>query len=90
MFQFLILPQFFLAGVFNPIGILPWYLEILSRISPMRYVVDLIRGVVYAGHPEYHKVVLFDPAINLLVIVVMFGVFVVVGTALFVRRETNR
>lgn len=90
IFQFLILPQFFLAGVFNPIGILPWYLEILSRISPMRYVVDLIRGVAYSGHPEYHQVVLFSPATNLLVILAMLGVFLVAGTALFVRRETNR
>jgi len=90
IFQFLILPQFFLAGVFNPIGILPWYLEILSRISPLRYVVDLIRGVVYSGHSEYSKVVLLSPATNLLVIGAMFGVFIVLGTALFVRRETNR
>jgi ABC-2 type transport system permease protein len=90
MFQFIILPQFFLAGVFNPIAILPWYLEVLSRISPMRYVVDLFRGVVYAGRPEYHRVVLLDPLTNLTVMVVMFGVFIVFGTALFVRRETNR
>ena len=90
IFQFLILPQFFLAGVFNPIGILPWYLEILSRISPMRYVVDLIRGVVFAGRPEYHQVVLLSPLTNLLVVAAMFGVFMVVGTALFVRHETHR
>jgi ABC-2 type transport system permease protein len=87
---FLMLPQFFLAGVFNPIAVLPWYLEFLSRISPMRYVVDLFRGVAYTGHPEYHKVVLFDPLTNLVVMAVMFVVFIVVGTALFVRRETNR
>ena len=90
IFQFLILPQFFLAGVFNPIGVLPWYLEILSRISPLRYVVDLIRGVVYWGRPEYHKVVLLAPEINLLVITGMFAVFIVIGTALFVRHETSR
>jgi len=90
IFQFLILPQFFLAGVFNPIGILPWYLEILSRISPMRYVVDLIRGVVYSGQPDYSKVVLLSPLANLTIIAVMFAVFMVVGTALFVRKETNR
>jgi ABC-2 type transport system permease protein len=87
---FLLLPQFFLAGVFNPITVLPWYLEFLSRISPMRYVVDLFRGIAYAGKPEYHKIVLFDPMINLVVMVVMFAVFIAVGTALFVRRETNR
>lgn len=90
IFQFLILPQFFLAGVFNPIGVLPWYLEVASRISPLRYVVDLIRGVAYAGHPEYNKVVLLSPGIDLAVIVIMFGVFIVAGTALFVRHETNR
>ena len=90
MFQFIILPQFFLAGVFNPIAILPWYLEVLSRISPMRYVVDLFRGVVYTGRPEYHKVVLLDPLSNLTVMAFMFGVFMLFGTALFVRRETNR
>lgn len=90
MFQFIILPQYFLAGVFNPIAILPWYLEVLSRISPMRYVVDLVRGVVYTGRPEYHKVVLLHPLTNLAIMAVMFGVFMVLGTALFVRRETNR
>jgi ABC-2 type transport system permease protein len=86
----LILPQYFLAGIFNPIAVLPWYLEALSLISPMRYVVDLFRDVSYAGHAEYHKVVLFDPTTNLLVMVGMFCVFMVIGTALFVRRETNR
>ncbi|HEY1419131.1 MAG TPA: ABC transporter permease [Candidatus Dormibacteraeota bacterium] len=90
IFNFLLLPQFFLAGVFNPIAVLPWYLEVLSRISPMRYVVDLFRGIVYTGRPEYHKVVLLDPLTNLAVMIVMFAVFITVGTALFVRRETNR
>jgi ABC-2 type transport system permease protein len=90
IFNFLLVPQLFLAGVFNPIAVLPWYLELLSRISPMRYVVDLFRGVVYAGRPEYHKVVLLDPFTNLVVMIVMFAVFITVGTALFVRRETNR
>jgi len=90
IFGFILLPQFFLAGVFNPINVLPWYLEILSLISPLRYVVDLFRGVVYMGRPEYHKVVLLDPEINLMVMALMFAVFIVIGTALFVRRETNR
>jgi ABC-2 type transport system permease protein len=90
VFNFLLVPQFFLAGVFNPIAVLPWYLEVLSRISPMRYVIDIFRGIVYAGRPEYHKVVLQDPLTNLVVIAVMFAVFMTIGTALFVRRETNR
>src|SRR5947208_14989358 len=90
IFGFILLPQFFLAGVFNPINVLPWYLEILSLISPLRYVVDLFRGVVYMGRPEYHKVVLLDPEINLMVMALMFAVFIVTGTALYVRGMTNR
>jgi ABC-2 type transport system permease protein len=90
IFNFLLLPQLFLAGVFTPITSLPWYLELLSRVSPLRYVVDLFRDVMYAGRPEYHKVVLFAPATNVLVIALMFTVFMLAGTALFTRRETNR
>jgi ABC-2 type transport system permease protein len=90
IFPFLLFPQFFLAGIFNPIKILPWYLLPFSLISPMRYPVDLLRGVLYTGKPEYSKIVLFDPLTNLVVMAVMFGVFLFVGTALFVRQETNR
>jgi len=89
IFNVLLLPQLFLAGVFNPITALPWYLAIPSRLSPMRYVVDLFRDVLYAGRPEYRKVVLLDPATNLVTIALMVAAFMLAGTALFVRRETN-
>ena len=56
----------------------------------MRYVVDLFRDVLYAGRPEYRKVVLLDPATNLVTIALMVAAFMLAGTALFVRRETNR
>lgn len=90
LFPFVFLPQFFLAGVFNPIGSLPWYLEILSRISPLRYAVDLLRGFFYAGTREESEVVLDPLGLNLLVVGGMFAVFLLVGTALFVRGERNR
>jgi ABC-2 type transport system permease protein len=90
IFNFVLLPQFFLAGVFNPIKVLPWYLAIFSLLSPLRYVVDLFRDVMYVGRPEYGRVVLLDPVANLAAIVVMFTTFMLAGTALFVQRETNR
>lgn len=90
VFPFLILPQFFLAGIFNPIKTLPIYLLILSRIAPLTYAVDLIRSIYYYGTPTYDKVVLFNPFIDLTVILVMFVVFLTVGTFLFVRNERNR
>jgi ABC-2 type transport system permease protein len=87
---YLIFPQFFLAGIFYSVKTLSLPLDILSRISPLRYAVDLTRDVFYAGRPDYEKVVLAGPLLNLVVIAAMFVVFLVVGTALFVRRERNR
>ena len=90
IFPFVMLPQFFLAGVFNPIGHLPWFLDILSRLSPMRYAIDLVRDVYYGEQPEPVRVPLLDAPTNLLIIGAMFAAFMVTGTTLFVRSERNR
>ena len=90
IFPFVMLPQFFLAGVFNPIDKLPLPLDIASRLAPMRYAVDLLRDVYYTFHPESTQVPLAGFETNLLVIGGMFVAFIVVGTALFVRAEQNR
>lgn len=90
VFPFIILPQFFLAGVFNPIQVLPWYLEVFSRLSPMRYAVDIARNVFYLGAPEEAAVVLAPLAINVAIVGTAFAAFLVAGTILFVRSERNR
>jgi len=86
IFPFVMLPQFFLAGVFNPIGGLPPVLDLLSKVSPMRYAVDLTRDVYYGAA----GVAVFDLPTNLLVIGAEFVLFMLVGTAGFVRAERNR
>jgi ABC-2 type transport system permease protein len=88
IFPFVMLPQYFLAGLFNPIGNLPLPLDILSKISPMRYAVDLMRDAYYSTTGE--RVQLFDAPTNLAIMGAMFVVFMVVGTFLFVRAERNR
>lgn len=90
LFNFVTFPQMFLAGVISPIKVLPWYLAVLSLMSPMRYVVDLARGVVFTGRPDYSRMVLLAPMANLAMIGLLFVVFMAIGTTLFVRRETNR
>lgn len=90
IFPFLIFPQFFLAGVFNPIKNLYFPLNILSYIAPMRYAVDFMRGIYYWGKPEYDKVVLLNPVTNALIIAILFIVFISIGTVMFVRNERNR
>lgn len=90
VFPFVFLPQFFLAGVFTPLAALPWYLEVASRITPMRYAVDLVRGVFYAGRPDAPYVVLGSAVANLMIIAPLFLAFLVTGTFFFVRAERNR
>jgi ABC-2 type transport system permease protein len=90
IFPFVMLPQFFLAGVFNPIQVLPWYLDILSKISPMRYAVDFVRGLYYVDLPEHDRIVLLDPLANLALMAGLFVAFMAIGTVLFVRAERNR
>ncbi len=90
IFPYVIMPQFFLAGVFNPIKQLPWYLDVLSRISPMRYAVDLTRDAFYLGRPDYAHAVLQSIPYNLGLMAVAFLVFLFIGTFLFVRKEQNR
>lgn len=88
---FLIFPQFILAGVFNPLKGLPIYLDLASKIAPLRYAVDLTRAVYYVGQPAvYNKVVLLSPFLNLAIMTVMFAIFLVIGTTLFVRGERNK
>lgn len=90
VFPLLLFPQFFLAGVFAPIRNLPLPLYILSRISPMTYPVDLVRGVYYWGQPEYDLVVLNSPLYNLAVIAVVGTIMLSIGTYFFVKNERNK
>jgi ABC-2 type transport system permease protein len=90
IFPFVMLPQYFLAGVFNPLGNLPPLVALASMISPLRYAVDLTRGAFYTGTAEYPYAVLKSFPINLVIMVGMFAVFLIVGTFLFIRAERNK
>jgi ABC-2 type transport system permease protein len=90
LFPFVFLPQFFTAGVFVPLNNLPLPLEIISLLSPLRYAVDITRGIFYTGTADFDFVVLQPVWVNLLVLGVSFAVFMVIGTFLFVRAERNR
>lgn len=90
IFPIIIFPQFFLSGIFTPIKNLPLYLNILSHIAPLTYIIDLSRGVLYFGTAEYDKTVLHSPILNLIAVIIMFFAFLVAGTYLFVRNERNK
>src|SRR5207247_8077406 len=48
IFNFVFLPQYFLAGMISPINVLPWYPAALSVLSPVVYVIALA-GVVWCA-----------------------------------------
>ena len=90
VFTFVMLPQFFLAGVFAPIHDLPAVLAAVAAVSPMRYAVELTRNVFYGLQPDQVAPVVWPVEVNLAITGAMFVVFVVLGTAFFVRSERNR
>jgi ABC-2 type transport system permease protein len=90
VFPFFIFPQFFLSGVFIPMKDVPEYLIILSRITPLFYAVDFIRGIYYLGKPEYSAVVVYNPLLNAIVMILMFLIFIILGTYIFVKSEKER
>lgn len=94
IFPLLLLPQIFLAGVLLPVDDLPLPLSILSHLSPLRYAVDLMRGVFYSVDPaymaDYNEVVMLPPYVNLAIMTAIFIGCMIVGTRLFVQGERNR
>ncbi len=47
LMQMLMMPLFFLAGSLYPVSGLPRWLEILNRLDPLTYAVDLMRRLVF-------------------------------------------
>jgi ABC-2 type transport system permease protein len=86
----LTLPQMFLAGLLIPISQSSGILGVLSHLMPLTYLADLMRNIVFAGNPAYADIVLYSPAVDLAVTIVVALVFIVVGTVLFVRSERTR
>jgi len=84
------MPQMFLSGAIIPISNSSGVLLVLNRLMPMTYCLDLTRAVVYAGSPEYARVVMFNPAINFAAIAVLTVVCMVIGTFFFAQSEKNR
>jgi ABC-2 type transport system permease protein len=90
IFPFVLLPQFFLAGVFNPVHDLPLPLAVLSALSPLRYAVELTRNVLYGLQPDVPAPAMTSLPVTVAVMGVLFVAFLVAGTVLFVRSERNR
>jgi len=90
IFQFLIIPQYVLAGVLVPLPGRPAYLDALGWAMPLRYAVELSRAAFYAGTPGYARVVTAGPALDGLAVAAMTAVLMSVGALVFDYRERTR
>jgi ABC-2 type transport system permease protein len=90
VFQFLIIPQYVLAGVLVPLrGTAPW-LRAVSLAMPLRYAVDLTRAAYYAGTAGYRQAVTGSPLLDAAVTAGLAALFLVSGGLLFSYRERTR
>ena len=90
VFQFLIIPQYLLAGVLVPLRGTATWLGAVSSVMPLRYVVDLTRAAYYTGTPGYREAVTGGPGLDLAVTGGLLAVFLTAGTLLFSYRERAR
>jgi ABC-2 type transport system permease protein len=90
VFQFLIIPQYVLAGVLVPVRDLPGYLDWIARAMPLRYAVDLGRVAYYTGTPGRAAAVIGDPVVDAVVVGGLFGILLAAGASLFDFRERIR
>jgi ABC-2 type transport system permease protein len=90
VFQFLIIPQYVVAGVLVPLHGLPAYLDDLAWAMPLRYAVGLMRATFYAGTPGYRQVLVGGPVLDAAVMAGLFVVLLTVGVLVFDHRERTR
>lgn len=90
IFQFLIIPQYVLAGVLVPLHGAASWLRAVSLAMPLRYVVDLTRAAYYAGTPGYREAVIGNPALDTLVAIGLLAVLMTTGGLVFSYRERTR
>lgn len=78
--NFLVMPMFFLSGALFPLKGLPKDVLLITKIDPLSYGVDALRGLLI-GASNYHL------ATNLLILSVATIFFLIIGSLLFSKIE---
>jgi ABC-2 type transport system permease protein len=78
--NFLVQPIFFLSGALFPLTGLPGAISIITRIDPLTYGVDGLRGALGAGAH-------FGVSLDLLILTVLSGIILAIGSYLFSKVQ---
>ncbi len=76
--NFLVMPLFFLSGAIFPLQDLPPAMSVITRLDPLSYGVDGMRGALTNA---YH----FGLPADLLVLIILTGVCLIIGSILFAK-----
>ena len=82
--------QTFLSGALIPVNNSTGIMAVISRMLSMTYCVDFMRGIFYQSGSAATVTLLYAPIFNLIIIIAFTALFLVAGTAGFVRAEKNR
>ncbi len=78
--QMLTMPLFFASNAIYPLSMMPTWLQVLARVNPLSYQVDLLRGLMVRGG---HTV--FGFGTDVAVQVLWLAVFIAIATKLYPR-----
>ncbi len=76
--QVLTMPLFFASNAIYPIGIMPGWLQVISRVNPLSYQVDALRALMLAG-----GVSTFGLGVDFLVMFAVLAALVALGARLY-------
>jgi ABC-2 type transport system permease protein len=85
--NFLVIPMWLLSGAFFPLRGLPAWMAILTRVDPLTYAVDALRGLVYARSPLAGAFVAHGFSLNLAVVAGFLLVMLGLALVTFRSRE---
>jgi len=78
--QVMTMPLFFASNAIYPISIMPSWLQVVSRVNPLTYEVDALRGLMLAGGQ-----MTYGFGIDFLVLTAATTILVLIGSALYPR-----
>ncbi len=78
--QVMTMPLFFASNAIYPINIMPAWLQVISRINPLTYEVDALRGLMLAGGQ-----MTYGFGVDFLVLTIATTILVIIGSILYPR-----
>lgn len=76
--QVLTMPLFFASNAIYPIEMMPKWLQVISQINPMSYLVDSLRALMLEGGVSH-----FGIGLDFLVMILIFGLMLFIASKLY-------